>query len=648
MQEQYQQELDELKDRGEAPQWFTLEGYLSIRDKHLLPGETVRGMFTRVATGVEEKIGFRLDGLGQDIFTCLWQGFIGLATPVAANFNAGRGFPVSCFTVHVPDTIEGIYDSVTELGLLSKYGGGVGIYYGDVRGSGAAFSDSGTSNGVIPWASIFDKAVSATNQGGVRRGSAAHYLPVDHPDVWALLESRNELQGDPASKLKQNIALTVPDSFIERLIAGDENTVLLWDKILKTRLTTGSPYLIFIDTVNRLRPEGYVNNGLRVHTSNLCSEILLHTDEDHTLVCILSSLNLDKWDIWKDMRSPNTGLSVVELGIYMLEAVCTGFIDSVKGLGNRRRREIMQRALNSAIKGRAIGLGVMGYASLCQKRGIPFSASDELNREIFSQIQWQADTASRELAIRLGEPLWCRGTGMRHTHRTAIAPTMTNSVIAGANTQGIEPATANYYTGKMASGNYIRKNTNLQSLLADMDRDTDDVWSSIHSNMGSVQHLDFLSDHDKRIYLTAREIDQLDIVRLAAARQRYIDQGQSLNLFVEHDVDATEFARMHLQAWKQGVTALYYVRSTSSVNRSSNITRLEAVVYGRDGCPYCRQALELLESHGYGVQYTHQPEGTVPQIYLGGRHIGGYSDLVRYFAPNEVAAPSAECSSCEG
>ena len=435
-----------MNDLPIAPHWLSDEGMHTLSSGYLLPGETPRAMFMRIAKAAAA---INNDGeLEHDIFTCLWNGWIGLASPVAANFGTSRALPISCYSVHLSDSIGSIYSHLKEVSQLSKNGGGVGVYFGDVRPAGAPTSGGGKSTGIVPWAQQYDLCARVVSQGGVRRGSFAIYLPIDHPDVPELLRAKDHSKGDPRKFVDSNVALTISDEWVEEMIAGDAQKQELFGEVLKTRMISGSPYLVFIDNANRANPECYVERGLRVSTSNLCSEIFLHTDEHHSFVCVLSSLNLARYDEFSNWTSPNSKRTVPQIAIHLLEAVVSEFIRKAKdkvGLG---------RSVRFAEKSRALGLGTMGLHTLYQKRGFPFASAQarELNIEAHQWIHEQAEQASRELADRFGEPEWCVGSGRRHTHLLAVAPTRTNSVISGAFSQGIEPIDSNYFVAKQAKG----------------------------------------------------------------------------------------------------------------------------------------------------------------------------------------------------
>jgi len=630
-----------------APEWLSEEGMHTLSAGYLLPGETPRAMFERVA-----KAAATINDdptLFDDLFTCLWNGWIGLASPVAANFGTSRALPISCYSVHLSDSVSSIYSHLKEVAQLSKNGGGVGVYMGDVRPAGAPISGGGKSTGIVPWAQQYDLAARVVSQGGVRRGSFAIYLPIDHPDVPELLRAKDHSKGDPRKFIDSNVALTISDEWVESMIAGDTHKQELFGEVLKTRMISGSPYLVFIDNANRQNPECYTERGLSVKTSNLCSEIFLHTDEHHSFVCVLSSLNLSRYDEFSGWQSPATGRTVPQLAIHLLDAVVSEFIRKAKdkvGLG---------RSVRFAEKSRALGLGTMGLHTLYQKRGLPFSSSGarELNIETHRWIREQSEVASRELAKRFGEPEWCVGSGLRHTHLLAVAPTRTNSVISGAFSQGIEPIDSNYFVAKQAKGTYVRKNPVLEKLLCDRGVGSD-VWDKILDAKGSIQDLDFFTPAEKEIFKTAREIDQFELIKQASDRQEFICQGQSLNLFVDPESDPAYIMRLHLSAWKMGLKSLYYLKSSSLL---TNKKVVPALIVTREDCPWCVKLKELLSSEGIRYEEISKKEAeekgywdpnwkTVPQMWLYKKHIGGYTDYIQL--KSQTTEPAyADCAACE-
>lgn len=539
------------------PEWMNEVSLATISKGYLLPDETPKKAYKRVADAIAKRLD-RPD-LANKFYKYMWKGWLNLASPVLSNTGTDRGLPISCFGIDTPDSIRGIGLTNAELMRLTSLGGGVGIGLGRVRGRGAKIGngETGQSEGVIPWAKIYDSTIIATNQGAVRRGAASVNLDINHPDIKEYLQIRRP-KGDPNRQcLNLHQCVSVDDKFMQRLEHRDPEAMELWVDILKSRVETGEPYLMFKDNVNNANPPAYVKNNLDVTMTNICSEIALHTDEEHSFVCCLSSLNLTKYDEWKDT-------DLVETAIYFLDGVLEEFLVKTNG------KDSLIRAHRSAKKGRALGLGVLGWHSFLQQKGIPFVsiAATSWTNKIFSQIKNQAEDASRKLAEEYGEPVWCKGTGMRNTHLLAIAPTVSNSTISGGVSAGIEPIPANVYTFNSAKGTFIRKNPVLEQYLDEKGHNTEEVWQQILKDRGSIANLpeDIMPVEDKEVFLTFAEINQLGLVEQAAVRQKYIDQAQSLNLAFDPG-DSPKFINLvHQTAWKLGLKTLYYLRTDSVIN----------------------------------------------------------------------------------
>ena len=535
------------------PEWMNEVALSTISKGYLLPGETPKKAYKRVSSSIAFRLG-RPD-LENKFFKYIWNGWIGLASPVLSNTGTDRGLPISCFGIDTPDSIRGIGLTNAELMKLTSQGGGVGISLSRIRERGAPIKGNGKSEGVVPWAKIYDSTIIATNQGSVRRGAASVNLDINHPDVGEYLQIRRP-KGDPNRQcLNLHQCIVVDDAFMRRLNDRDPESMNLWMQILKARVETGEPYIMFKDNVNKDNPMAYLMNNLNVSMTNICSEITLHTDEEHSFICCLSSLNLAKYDEWKDT-------DVVETAIYFLDGVMEEFIQKTNG------KESMIRTHRHAKKGRALGLGVMGWHTFLQKKDLPFNsiASTAWTHTVFSQIKLKAESASRKLAEEYGEPLWCRGTGMRNTHLLAVAPTVSNSRISGCSA-GIEPQPANVYTFNGAKGTFIVKNPELVKKLKETKNDTEKIWDQILVDNGSVQNLpnNVLSEEDKETFLTFSEINQLALIQQAAIRQKYIDQTQSLNLCFDPTDSPKWINQCHLEAWKLGVKTLYYLRTDSVI-----------------------------------------------------------------------------------
>ena len=722
----------------------------------------------------------------------------------------------NCYSVHISDRTESIFSHRKETAMLSKNGGGVGVWFGDIRPSGAPISGGGRSSGIVPWMQGYDQDARIVNQGGVRRGSFALYAPIEHKDFPEVMLAKDHTKGDPRKWIDSNIGVTISDAFMEDMIENGGHKQELFGEVIRTRLMSGSPYMVFIDNVNKQNPDCYKERNLKVSLSNLCftgdtlvavaddrkavpikelagtnfyvysahvngevwvkdvqpaiafrsgykevielqlengdtfkctpdhklalrdttwveakdslhhtlepfignypgdeldevpmtqlagrkvisikhvgfedvyeltveenhnfyiitsknsgvlvsncSEITLFTDENHTFVCVLSSMNLSRWFEWKDWRSPRSGRSAPEIAIHLLEAVVTEFIKKAEHMTG------MGRAVRFAKKSRALGLGTMGLHSLYQSQMLPFKSQGarELNIETHKFIREQADKASRELAEKFGEPEWCVGSGFRHSHRIAIAPTKTNSVISGAYSEGIAPVDTNYFVAKQDKGTFVRKNPHLERLFCERGIGAY-VWDKIDKANGSVKTLDCLTDGEKEVFLTAREIDQFELIKQAADRQPYVCQAQSLNLFLaDPNVSAEYLLKLHISAWVAGVKSLYYLKAKSALIANAMDEEVEepALIITKESCPWCVKL--KLELQNDGINFIEVPlesakeKGmwsenwkTVPQLYLNNNWVGGYTDYMEFKA--QIAyepAPSAvdeygECQSCE-
>ena len=525
------------------PSWMNEVSLATISKGYLLPDENPKKAYRRVADAVAKRLD-RPD-LANKFFKYMWKGWLNLASPVLSNTGTDKGLPISCFGIDTPDSIRGIGLTNAELMRLTSLGGGVGIGLNRVRGRGKKIGtgEAGQSEGIIPWAKIYDSTIIATNQGSVRRGAASVNLDINHLDIKEFLQIRRP-KGDPNRQcLNLHQCVSIDDKFMKRLEHRDPEAMELWVEILKSRVETGEPYLMFKDNVNNQNPPAYVKNNLDVTMTNICSEIALHTDEEHSFVCCLSSLNLTKYEEWKDT-------DLVETAIYFLDGVLEEFLVKTNG------KDSMIRAHRSAKKGRALGLGVLGWHSFLQEKGLPFNsiASTSWTNRIFSQIKTQAEAASRKLAEEYGEPIWCKGTGMRNTHLIAIAPTVSNSTISGGVSAGIEPIPANVYTFNSSKGTFIRKNPVLERYLEEKGHNSEEVWKQILQDRGSIANLpeEVMPVDDKEIFLTFAEINQLALVEQASVRQKYVDQAQSLNLAFDPG-DSPKFINLvHQTAWKLG------------------------------------------------------------------------------------------------
>ena len=538
----------------EYPEWMDEISLATISKGYLLPGETVKTAYRRVANASAERL--KKPELASKFFKYIWNGWIGLASPVISNMGTDRGLPISCFGIDTPDSIRGIGLTNAELMKLTASGGGVGISVSRIRKRGEHITGNGKSEGVVPWCKIYDSAIIATNQGNVRRGAASVNLDIEHGDIDEFLEIRRP-KGDPNRQcLNLHQCVVVGDSFMRKLEARDPEAMGRWAKVLKSRMETGEPYIMFKDNVNKNNPIAYRMHNLDVTMTNICSEITLFTDEEHSFICCLSSLNLAKWEEYKDT-------DCIQTAIWFLDGVMQEFIDKSNG------KESLKRTHKHAKKGRALGLGIMGWHTFLQQKNLPFAsiASTVHTRNIFNKIRMEAETASMNLVAEYGEPLWCRGTGMRNTHLLAVAPTVSNSVICGGISAGIEPLPANVYTFNGAKGTFIRKNKSLEALLESKGENKQKWWKQMLEEGGSVMGLpdNVLSADEKEIFLTFSETNQLELVKQAAERQKYIDQTQSLNLSFDPNDSPKWINQVHMEGWKLGVKTFYYLRTDSVI-----------------------------------------------------------------------------------
>ena len=550
------------------PAWGDTDVYKkTITGGYLLFDESPRDAYMRVAKTVARRL-YKPE-LADIFFQYIWDGWLCLASPVLANTGTDRGLPISCFGIDVADSIHDIGKKNLEMMLLAKHGGGVGIGINMIRPAGSKITGNGTSDGVVPFCKIYDSTILATNQGSVRRGAASVNINIEHNDFLEWLEIR-EPKGDVnRQSLNLHQCAVVGDKFMRKLQAGNSEARTKWSKLIQKRKATGEPYILFKGNTNKNNPEAYKKNSLKVHMTNICSEIVLHTDESHSFVCCLSSVNLDKYNEWK-----NTNL--IYDATWFLDGVLEEFIQKAKNMKG------FENSVRSAEKGRALGLGVLGWHSLLQKNGISFESllAQYKTREIFSKLKLETERASRALAETYGEPLWCVGTGMRNTHLRAVAPTVSNSKLAGNVSPGIEPWAANVFTDQSAKGTFIRKNKELKKLLRKVGIDNKETWDKILNDGGSIQDIKELDDwyYDtlgrltnekkdnepaKNVFKTFKELNQLELVRQAGIRQDYIDQSVSLNLAFPSEALPRWINQVHIEAWKRGIKTLYYTRTES-------------------------------------------------------------------------------------
>lgn len=540
--------------------WLTENSQLFLSRGYLGEGQTAKERLREIAETAEKNLG--IEGFADKFYGYLGKGYYSLSTPVWTNFGNSRGLPISCFGSYISDDMGGILYSSSEVGMMSKYGGGTSGFFGDVRGRGAAITNNGVSSGAVHFMKLFEQMTDTVSQGSARRGRFAPYLPIDHPDIDEFLEIG--VEGNEIQNL--NHGVTVTDEWLLGMIGGDKDKRKTWAKLLQRRVEMGYPYVFFTDTVNNNKPEWYKDK--QITHSNLCSEIALPDNEEWSFVCNLSSMNSLHFDEWKDTDA-------VETMIFFLDAVMTDFIEKLEKLRDSENREyndafhFMRRAYKFALENRALGLGVLGWHSLLQSKMIPFESVEAslLNENIFKTIREQAEEATKKLAKIFGEPVFMKGTGRRNSTLMAVAPTTSSAFILGQTSQSIEPLWSNNYVKDVAKAKVTVQNPYLREVLAKYGKDTRETWIDIRNHDGSVQHLDYLTEHEKDVFKTFSEINQYEVLNQASVRQKYIDQGQSLNIMVNPKTSAKELNDLHLYAWENGIKTLYYQHSTNAAQK---------------------------------------------------------------------------------
>jgi ribonucleoside-diphosphate reductase alpha chain len=521
--------------------WLNAFSQQFLERDYLLPGQVVDARVNIVCDTAEKILG--IDGFAADFKECIQKGWVSLSTPIWTNFGTERGMPISCFGSCIEDSMSSILFTHAEVGAMSKLGGGTSAYFGKLRPRGAPIRDNGESYGAVHFMRLFDHLIGIVSQGNTRRGNFAAYLPMDHKDINEFLTIRTE------GSLLQDIfyGVCVSDLWMESMIAGDADKRKLWARVIEARANTGLPYILFTDNANKGAVDVYRDKGMEITHSNLCSEIMLPDGEHESFVCDLSSMNILYYDEWKNTNA-------VELLTFFLDAVMTEFIDKA------RKIPFMERAVNFAQRHRALGIGWIGYHSFLQSRMVPFESweAKRLNIEIAKHIKAESWDASRALAKIYGEPEVLKGYGRRNTTLTAIAPTKSSAFIMGQISEGIEPHRSNYFVKDLQKGKFTVRNHVLEDVLEAHGKNTDAVWEDIQRAAGSVQHLAFLSENEKAVFKTFSEISPSEVVIQASARQKYIDQSQSLNLFIDPRVPAKDVNALLISAWKSGVKSLYY------------------------------------------------------------------------------------------
>jgi ribonucleoside-diphosphate reductase alpha chain len=552
-------------DRTQPWYWLNESSREFMSRGYTLPGQTPEERVQQIADFAEKTL--NRPGYSKKLVEYVSRGWISFSTPVWANFGLGRGLPISCFGSYLADDMSSIMFTHAENGMMSKYGGGTSGYFGALRPRGTEIKDNGSSNGPVHFMQMFEKLIQVVSQGKVRRGSFSPYLPVEHPDIMEFLEIGTE--GNAIQNMTHGV--TVTNAWLKEMTEGDEEKRKIWAKVIQRRGEIGYPYILFTDNANDNKPQVYKDKDMKIVASNLCSEIMLPSDEENSFVCCLSSLNVLHYDEWKDT-------DLVEVMIALLDSVITDFchrLETLRDADDRADNQafyFMERAYNFAKNHRALGLGVLGWHSYLQSKGIPFESMEagKLNVEIWKNMKEKGEQATKQLALELGEPEVLKGYGRRNTTLFAIAPTTSSAFILGQVSQSIEPVWSNNYVKDLAKLKVTIHNPFLEDLLEKKGKNTKDIWNSIRDHDGSVQHLEFFTDTEKDVFRTFAELDQAVIIEQAAVRQLYIDQGQSLNIMVSPSVEIKEVNQLYLMAARKGIKALYYQHS---MNAAQALTR---------------------------------------------------------------------------
>ena len=525
--------------------WLNTHSRQFLERGYLKEGVTPEKRIRQIADHAEKLLGMK--GFADKFEDYMARGFYSLSTPVWTNYSNDRGLPVSCFNSHIGDQMEVILNKAAEVGIMSKHGGGTSGYFGDLRARGTPISVGGESSGPVHFMELFDTIAEVISQGSARRGSFAAYLPIEHPDVEEFLQIRS----DGHAIQNMSIGVTITDKWMKSMIEGDKDKRETWTKVIKKRFETGYPYIFFTDTVNKSAPAIYKEKKRKINSSNLCSEICLSSNEDESFVCVLSSLNLLHWDEIKETDA-------IETMIYFLDSVNQEFVNKTENM------KFMEAPHQFAKNQRALGLGILGWHSLLQSKMVAFESMEAkfLNTGIWKTIRERADKATLELGAKFGEPQLLKGTGRRNVTTLAVAPTTSSSFILGQVSPSIEPLNSNYFVKKLAKGSFTYKNPYLKDVLKKHDKNDEDTWKSILTHGGSVLHLKFMTPEEKEVFKTFGEISQKEIIIQASARQKYIDQGQSLNLMVHPKTSPKEVNQLMIFAWENNIKTLYYQRGT--------------------------------------------------------------------------------------
>src|SRR5690625_1814075 len=545
-------------------EWLNEHSRNFLQNGYLIEGVTPEQRIEQIANRAEEILGIK--GFSDKFYDYMSKGYYSLSSPVWANFGTDKGLPISCFGSSIKDNMGNILYTQSEVGMMSKFGGGTSGYFGNLRHRGAPITNNGESSGAVHFMKLFESIIDVISQGATRRGAFSPYLPIEHPDIEEFLEIGTE--GDPIQELTHGV--TVTDEWLQEMIDGDKDKRAIWAKVLQRRVEIGYPYIFFTDTVNNETVDVYKDKGLRINHSNLCSEIALPNNAEWSFVCNLSSMNLLHYDEWKNTDA-------VQTLTYFLDAVMTEFIKKLEAMRDSDEKEdqqafyFMKRAYQFAKDNRALGIGALGYHSYLQSKMIPFESleASKLNAWIFRDIQEKALKASKELAKLYGEPEVLKGYGRRNSTLTSVAPTTSSAFILGQVSQSIEPIWSNIYVKDVAKAKVTIRNPYLKEVLQKYGKNDRETWNSIRNHDGSVQHLDFLTEHEKEVFKTFSEIDQYVIIDQAAIRQQFIDQSQSLNIMINPDTSAKEINDLYLFAWRNGIKTLYYHHSTNAAQQFS-------------------------------------------------------------------------------
>ncbi|MCV6628847.1 MAG: ribonucleoside-diphosphate reductase subunit alpha [Flavobacteriaceae bacterium] len=554
--------LQKQKEQQQGFEWLNEFSRKFLESGYLIPGTTPEQRIREIAERAEQIL--QIEGYADKFYGYMSEGFYSLASPVWSNFGKERGLPISCFGSHIDDDMGNILYTQSEVGMMSKLGGGTSGYFGKIRHRGAAVKNNGQASGAVHIMQLFESMVDVVSQGSVRRGRFSPYLPISHPDILEFLEIGTE--GNPIQQLTHGV--TVESDWMRAMIDGDVDKRKVWAKVLQRRKEMGYPYIFFSDNANNGAADVYKDKQMPILASNLCTEIMLPSNNDWSFVCVLSSMNVLHFDKWKDTDA-------VETMVCFLDAVITEFLEKLEVYRDSQDREdkqtflFMERAYNFAKDNRALGLGVLGWHSLLQSKMLSFDSKEayDLNHAIFKTLQAKSYKASEELAAKFGEPKVLQGYGRRNTTLNAVAPTTSSAFILGQVSQGIEPIWSNIYVKDIAKIKTTIKNPYLEQLLEAKGQNTNEVWRSVRDRDGSVQHLDFLSAQEKEVFKTYSELNQMDVVYQAAARQAFIDQGQSVNIIVHPDMPIKDINKVHITAWEMGLKSLYYQHSMNAAQQ---------------------------------------------------------------------------------